>query len=157
MFKSANSSHHIRRVFPSVHCSTSVMPCAIWYHLFNLENVISLTQPTQYMLVLSIFTEIVLFFLAYLKFCSKISGTLIHYIKQHDNFLKLSFDCFITCNIFNITSCINMDSFFLGFRNILDSAFVVANQLNIWLPYCGFPFPSLTWLIFQVQYYFLQY
>ena len=66
--KSVNSSHHIRRVFPSVHCSTSVMPCAIWYHLFNLKNVISLTQPTQYILVLSIFTEIVLFFLAFLKF-----------------------------------------------------------------------------------------
>ena len=35
------------------------------------------------------------------------SGTLIHYIKQHNHFLKLSFDYFI----FNITCCIDMDSF----------------------------------------------
>ena len=52
-----------------------------------------------------------LFFLVCLKFCSKMIGTLIHYIKQHNHFLKLSFDGFITCNIFNITSCIDMDSF----------------------------------------------
>ena len=39
------------------------------------------------------------------------SGTLIHYIKQHNHFLKLSFNYFITCNIFNITCCIDMDSF----------------------------------------------
>ena len=39
------------------------------------------------------------------------SCALIHHIKQHDHFLKLSFDCFITCNIFNITCCIDMDSF----------------------------------------------
>ena len=39
------------------------------------------------------------------------SGTLIHYIKQHNHFLKLSFDYFITCNVFNITCCIDMDSF----------------------------------------------
>ena len=35
------------------------------------------------------------------------SGTLIHYIKQHNRFLKLSFAYFI----FNITCCIDMDSF----------------------------------------------
>ena len=38
-------------------------------------------------------------------------GTLIHYIKQHNHFLKLSFDCFITFNVFSITCCIDMDSF----------------------------------------------
>ena len=82
-------------------------------------------------------------------------GTLIHYIK-HDHFLKLSFDGFITCNIFNITSCIDMDSFsttskavilvaiyivpylqnktfLIGFRNILYLATVEANLLKTWL------------------------
>ena len=39
------------------------------------------------------------------------SDTLIHYIKQRNHFLKLSFDCFITCNVFNISCCIDMDSF----------------------------------------------
>ena len=37
-------------------------------------------------------------------------GALIRYIKEHNHFLKLSFDCFITCNVFN-TTCIYMDSF----------------------------------------------
>ena len=50
-------------------------------------------------------------FLLYLKFSSNISGTLIHYIKQYNNFLKLSFDCFITCIVFNTTYYIEMDSF----------------------------------------------
>ena len=35
----------------------------------------------------------------------------IHYIKQHKHFLKLSFDCFLTCNVFGITCCINMKNF----------------------------------------------
>ena len=39
------------------------------------------------------------------------SGTLIHYKKQHNHFLKLSFDSFITCNVFNIACCIDMDNF----------------------------------------------
>ena len=39
------------------------------------------------------------------------SGTVIHYIKQHNHFLKLSSDCFVTLIIFNITCCIDMDSF----------------------------------------------
>ena len=39
------------------------------------------------------------------------SGTLIHYIKQHNHFLKLSPDCFVTLTVFNITCCIDMDSF----------------------------------------------
>ena len=39
------------------------------------------------------------------------SGTLIHYIKQHNHFLKLSFDYIITCNVYNITCCTDMDSF----------------------------------------------
>ena len=82
-------------------------------------------------------------------------GTLIHYIKLHNHFLKL-FDGFITCNIFNITSCIDMDSFsttskavilvaiyivpylqnktfLIGFRNILYLATVEANLLKTWL------------------------
>ena len=36
---------------------------------------------------------------------------MIHYIKQHNHFLKLSSDCFVTLIIFNITCCIDMDSF----------------------------------------------
>ena len=39
------------------------------------------------------------------------SGTLIHYIKQYNNFLKLSFDYFITCIVFDTTCYIEMDSF----------------------------------------------
>ena len=39
------------------------------------------------------------------------NGTLIHYIKQHNHFLKFLFDYFITCNVVNITCCIDMDSF----------------------------------------------
>ena len=39
------------------------------------------------------------------------SGTVFHYIKHHNHFLKLSFDCFITSNLFNITYCIDMDKF----------------------------------------------
>ena len=39
------------------------------------------------------------------------SGTLIHYIKQRNDILKFSFDYFITSNVFNITCCIDMDSF----------------------------------------------
>ena len=39
------------------------------------------------------------------------SGTVIHYIKQYYNFLKISFDCFITCIVFNTTCCTEMDRF----------------------------------------------
>ena len=39
------------------------------------------------------------------------SGTLIHYIKQYNNFLKVSFDYFITCIVFDTTCYIEMDSF----------------------------------------------
>ena len=52
-----------------------------------------------------------MFFLVYIKFFSNMSVTLIHNIKHYSNFLKLSSDCFITYNIFNITCCIDMDSF----------------------------------------------
>ena len=170
--KSANSAHHIRRVFPSVHCTTSIhrhfsyrrlvnvtsfpLPSSnllpspgIKSHLSpltlklnlsprpsfppgtssppNFQHAFSsikiclflvtlfcamlLNQPTQDILVFNILMDIILFFLVYLKFCSNMSGTLIHYIKQYNNFLELSFDCFITCNVFNITCCIDMDSF----------------------------------------------
>ena len=39
------------------------------------------------------------------------SNTLINYIKQHNRFLKLSIDCFMKCNAFHITCCIDMDRF----------------------------------------------
>ena len=39
------------------------------------------------------------------------SGTLIHYIKNYNNFLTPLFDCFITCIVFNTTCCIEIDSF----------------------------------------------
>ena len=77
----------------------------------TLLNAILLKQPTQYILVFNILMDIILFFLVYLKCCSNMSGTLIHYIKKHNHFLKLSFDCFITCNVINTTCCIEMDSF----------------------------------------------
>ena len=145
--KSVNSPHHIRRVVPSVHCTTSshwrfsyrrhenvtsfplpssnlLLSPRIKSHLSNLIlrlnlsprslspqtssppnfsnirlflltlfNVILLNQQTQYILVFNILTDIILFFLVCLKFCSNMSGTLIHYIKQHNHFLRLSFDC----------------------------------------------------------------
>ena len=54
---------------------------------------------------------IILLCLAYLKFSSNMSGKLIHYIEQYNNFLKLSFGCFITCIVFNTTCYIEMNSF----------------------------------------------
>ena len=68
------------------HVSSLIKICLF---LMTLFNAILLNQPTQYILVFNILTDIILFFLAYLKFCSKMSGTLIHYIKQHNHFLKL--------------------------------------------------------------------
>ena len=79
--------------------------------LKTLFNAILLNQPTQYILVFNIFTDILLFFLVYIKFFSNMNVTLIHNIKHYSNFLKLSSDCFITYNVFNITCCIDMDSF----------------------------------------------
>ena len=90
------------------HVSSSIKICLI---LMTLFNAILLNQPTEYVLVFNILTDIILLFLVYLKFDCNMNGILIHYIKQHNHFLKLSFDCFITCNVFNITCCIDMDSF----------------------------------------------
>ena len=89
------------------------VPSSIKINLFlmTLFNAILLNQPTQNILAFNILTDIILFFLVCLKFYCKMSGTLIHYIKQQNHFLKLSFDYFITCNVFNITCCIDMDSF----------------------------------------------
>ena len=39
------------------------------------------------------------------------SGPLIHCIKLHNHILKLLSDCFATLIVFNITCCIDMDSF----------------------------------------------
>ena len=89
------------------HVSSSIKVCLF---LMTLFNAILPNQPTQYILVNNILGDIILLFLAYLKFCSNMSGILIHYIKQYNNFLKLSFDCFITCIIFNTISCIEIDS-----------------------------------------------
>ena len=47
------------------------------------------------------------------------SGTLIHYIKQHNHFLKLPFDCFITCNVFTATSCTKRDNFNTTFKAVI--------------------------------------
>ena len=170
--KSVNSPHHIQRVFPSMHCTTSIhrkfsyqrhenvtsfpLPSSnllpspvikshlspltsklnlsprpslppgtssppnfqhvsssikICLFLMTLFNTILPNQPTQYILVINILADIILLFLVYLKFSSNMNGTLIHYIKQYNNFLKLSFDCFITCIVFNTTCYIEMDSF----------------------------------------------
>ena len=69
----------------------------------TLFNTILQNQPTQYILVIN----------------SNISGTLIHYIKQCNNFLKLSFVCFITCYVFNTTFYIEMDSFSATFKAVI--------------------------------------
>ena len=140
------------------HVSSSIKICLF---LMTFFNAILLKQPTQYVLVFNILTDIILFFLVYLKFDSNMNGILIYYIKQHNHFLKLSLDCFITCNVFNITCCIDMDSFSAtskavilvaiyivlslqnrGFRNISDLATFVAHLINIWLSCCNFSFPS---------------
>ena len=92
--------------FQHVFCSFKI--CLFLMTLFNATL---LNQPTQYILVFNILTDIILFFLVYLKFCSNRSGKLIHYIKHHNHFLKLSFDYFIPCNVSNITCCIDMVSF----------------------------------------------
>ena len=52
------------------------------------------------------------------------NGTLIHYIKQYNKFLKLSFDCFITCVVFNTTCYIEVDSF--SFNNFTKAVILVA-------------------------------
>ena len=90
------------------HVSSSIKICLFLMTLFNaiLQN-----QPTLYILVINILADISLLFLVYLKFSSNISGTLIHYIKQYNNFLKLFLDCFIACIVFNTTCYIGMDSF----------------------------------------------
>ena len=128
-------------------------------------NAILLKQPTQYVLVFNILTDIILFFLVYLKFDSNMNGILIYYIKQHNHFLKLSLDCFITCNVFNITCCIDMDSFSAtskavilvaiyivlslqnrGFRNISDLAtFVTSNKYLAFLLQFFFSIIYLTY------------
>ena len=76
-----------------------------------LFNTILPNQPGQYILVINILVDIIFLFLFHLKFSSNISGALIYYIKQYNNFLKLLFDCFITCIVFNTTCYIEMDSF----------------------------------------------
>ena len=77
----------------------------------TLFNTILPSQPRQYILVIDILVDIILLFLFHLKLSSNISGTLIYYIKQYNNFLKLLLDCFITCIVFNTTCYIEMDSF----------------------------------------------
>ena len=57
------------------HVSSSIKVCLF---LMTLFNAILLNQPTQYILVFNILTDIILFFLVYLKFCSNMNGTLIH-------------------------------------------------------------------------------
>ena len=85
----------------------------------TLFDVILLNLPTQYILAFNILTNIILFFLVYTKFCSNIGGRLIHYIKQHRHLLKLLFDCFLTCSVFNITCCINMVNFSITFKAVI--------------------------------------
>ena len=92
------------------HVSSSIKMCSFVMTLFNT---ILPKQPTQHILVINNLVDIILLFLIYLKFSSNISGTLIHYIKQYNNFLKLSFDCFITCIVFNTTCYIETDSLVL--------------------------------------------
>ena len=53
------------------------------------------------------------------------SGTVIHYIKQQNHFLKLLSDCFVTLIVFNITSCIDMDSFSDTFKAVILVTFYI--------------------------------
>ena len=145
------------------HVSSSITVCLF---LMTLFNAILPNQPAQYILVINILT-VILLFLDYLKFCSNMSGTLIQYIKQYNNFLKPLFDCFITGIVFNITCYIEMVSFSATSKAlILDAIYivlclqnktfadkvrkhsgsriVVVNVLKIWLICCGSFFPTLT-------------
>ena len=54
------------------------------------------------------------------------SDALIHHTKQYNNFLKLSFDCFITCIVFNTTCCIEMDSFSATSKHVILVAIYIA-------------------------------
>ena len=91
----------------------------------TLFNAILPNQPTQYIVVINILADIILLFLVYLKFSSSMCGTLIHYIKQYDNFLKLASDCFITCIAFYTTCYIKMDSFSATSKAVILVAFYI--------------------------------
>ena len=93
----------------------------------SLFNAILLNQPTQYVVVFNILTDIILLFLVYLKFCSNMSSTLIHYIKQYNHFVKLSLGCFITCIVFNTTCSIDIKQFQCYFQNCYSMLFTQSN------------------------------
>ena len=84
----------------------------------TLLNAILLNQPAQYIPVFNILMGIIIF-LVHLKFCSNMSGVRIHCWKKQNHFLKLSFNCFLTSNVFNVTCCIKMDSFSVTFKTII--------------------------------------
>ena len=58
------------------------------------------------------------------------NGTLILCIKQNNHFLKLSFDCFVTCNVFNMTCCIDMDSFSATLKAVILIATYIVLRLE---------------------------
>ena len=121
---------YICSVFPFVHCSTSTHRHLSYQRYENVSsfplpplNLISSpsikssirsfskTFISSWNLISSELSTCLILLNQPTQFCSDLSGTLIHYIKQHNNFLKLSFDYFTTCNVFNITNCIDMDNF----------------------------------------------
>ena len=215
-FKFVNSPHHIRRVFPSVHCTASIhqkfsyrinenvagfpLPSSnllpslvikshlspltsklnlsprpslppgtssppnfqhvsssikICLFLMTLCNTILPNQPTQYILVINILVYIILLFLVYLTFSSNISGTLIHYIKQYNNFLKLMFDCFIMCIVFNTTCYIEMDSSSASSKALVAIYVVLRLQNKTFINCCGKctkNLAALLWFFFSNAY-----
>ena len=55
---------------------------------------------------------------------------MIHYIKLHNHFLKLSSDCFVTLIVFNITCCIDMDSFSNTYKAVILVTFYIVLYLQ---------------------------
>ena len=80
----------------------------------NILNTILLNQPTQSLLVFNIFLVF------------NLIGTLIHYIKQHNHFLKFSFDCIV----FIITCCIGMGNFSNTLKDVILVTFYKAQCLQ---------------------------
>ena len=109
------------------HVPSSIKVCFVFMTLFNA---ILLNQPTQYIVVFNILTDIILLFLVYLKFCFNMGSTLIHYIKQYNNFFKFSFGCFITCIVFNTTCCIDIKQFQCYFQSCYSSCYLLSPMFS---------------------------
>lgn len=79
------------------------------YVFMKVFNVILRNQPTQISLVFNILADLILLLLVYAQSYSSMSDRL--NFKQHKHLLKLSVNCFLICNILEVTCKINIDNF----------------------------------------------